>query len=599
MTLGGVFLFAITELLSNFELLQRGPLWIMWLLAVGCGALFLLRRRLQVVRPASFDPFVLLCATACFVVVFITGATAFISPPNSADAMAYHMPRVIYWAEQASVRFFPTPYLNQIMLQPLTEYAMLHLYLLSGGDQFVNLIQWFASAISIIAVSLAAGLFGANARGQAIAALFCATLPAGVLASSGAKNDYALAMWMIVAVCFAIRFASTSAITDALFLGAACGLAFLTKATGYIFLPLLIGAIFLARWRPTRSALTAGVAAAFLALAISTPHYIRNYALSGSVLGFDSAQGDGLFRWRNESFGWRQTISNVMRNGSEQLGARSDRWNQRVYYGTLAIHKYLSIDPNDEATTWRWSKFVPPKNANHEADSPNRWHLVVLAVVAGILFWRAIHGHDRERAFYLVAMLVGFIAFCAYLKWQPFMARLFLPLFVAAAPLAGIAGELPKKIGLLIQVPLCLLLLDNARLPLLQNWVRPLTGRSSMLRVNRDDLYFADMTPWNNKDSFFQSADLVIRSGCATIGIDIHNFQLEYPLMALVRQRNPTARFVHTAVMNPSRSYRQPVEGAPCVIVCLDCAGDTSRLKLYEQFPKVSTFGKFVVLAKE
>ncbi len=622
----GVALVVITELLSAFHALERWPLFFCWL-ALAVAAVLRFRPRLSFTIPAAArDPVVILANVGAAAILILTALTAAYSPPNSADAMAYHMPRVVYWAEQSSVRFFPTPYFNQIMLQPLAEYAMLHTWLLTGGDRLVNFVQWFGSVGSIIGVSAIAALMGAGARGQALAALFCATLPAGVLASSGAKNDYFLAMWLVCTIYFAARFARSLQLRDALALGAALGLALLTKATAYLFAPWLLAAVFLPHTiRVSRRAfLRAAALACALLLGgiLNAPQYARNLELSGSILGFDSAHGDGFFRWRNETFGWKQTASNMLRNLSDQLGGRSEKWNHEVYDWIVRAHQRLGINVNDPATTWRWTTFEPPRNANHEANANSKWHLLILAIATGIALWRLIYAREpRERqhrannaglALYSLALLCGYVAFCAYLKWQLYEARLFLPLLVASAPLAGAAldwgmrpptWKMPAAPRLLSQLLLCLFLLSTARRPATENWVRPLKGPRSVFRVSRDDQYFADMTQWNNRATYIRTIQLLTSLGtkpaCHIIGIDASGYPLEYPLMALLRERIPGVLFVHTGVHNVSARFRPSVEAAPCAVVCLDCAGDHQRQSLYQSLPWRADVDKFVVFRSD
>jgi hypothetical protein len=590
----GVALWALTEGLGSVGLLSRAPLAIGWAVVIGSAVCVWaitdpLRARLRSEpRPSGSGPVLWISILGIAGALAVTAVTAATSPPNSADAMAYHLPRVVYWAEQHSVRFFPTPYLNQIMLQPMAEYAMLHTYLLSGGDHFINFVQWFALVGCIVAVSAIAREFGAGARGQAIAALFCATIPGAVLAATGAKNDLLLALWLACAVYFAARWAVTASPRDATLFGCALGLALLTKATAYLFAPWPLAGILL-RTKPNLLARGA-VPAILCALAINAPQYARNVQLSGSPLGFDSAQGNGYYRWRNETFGWKQTVSNFLRNSADQLGARSPRWNRAVFDSVAAAHGTLNIGLDDPSTTWRGAAFAPPVNANHEANAPNRWQLAILCGAAAWLFCR-----KRRVALYALSLLCAFVAFCAYLKWQPFMGRLVLPLFVLGSPLAAVAEEIAP---VWLQAALCLFLLNNARPALFQNWVRPLEGPRSTLHRSRNEMYFADMGQWDNAPSYPAAVAALRESGCSVVGIDINNFQLEYPLQALLRQAAPGVLFVHTAVDNPSRRYRQPVTTPPCAIACLDCLGDTTRLELYREFPVRVTAGKFVILRR-
>ncbi len=559
----GTATLAITEILSPLHLLARGPLLAAWALAITCWVWRGARLPLPHRAPLEW----LLAALVAIPVLL----AALLSPPNSADAMAYHLPRIVYWAQAQSVAFFPTPYLNQIMLQPLAEYCMLHTYVLSGGDRWINCIAFAAYAGSVLGASAIAGAMGLGTRAQAWAAVLCATLPNAILQGSGAKNDFLLGFWLVCAVCFALR-------REGPYLALSIGLALATKATAYLFLPPLL--VYAASALPRRHLLWIATSV----LALNGPQYFRNWKLSGNPLGFDSAQADGVYRWRNESPGPRALLSNAVRHTSEQLGGRSQQWNRAVYDAALHLHHAFGLDPQDAATTWPGARFEPPVNANHEANANNHWHLLLL-LLAAIL---ALALRQRQWTFYAAALLSAFLCFCFYLKWQPFLARLELPLFLVGTPLAAWALERARRPWLGVAV--CLFLVNSARPALFENWTRPLKGPRSLFVTARDDNYFSDMGQWHNQSSYEEAVAQTAQSGCLLIGVDINHNQLEYPYHALLRQRLPRVRFVHSSVSNASARYQDSSAPKPCAVFCPDCAGDLQKPALYGEPTRIGSF---------
>ena len=219
----------------------------------------------------------------------------------------------------------------------------------------------------------------------------------------------------------------------------------------------------------------------------------------------------------------------------------------------------MGLNPQDPDTTWRGSHYEQPRNSNHEADANNRWHLLLLAAAVVV----AAFPGRRRWLLYAAGLAAAFLLFCFYLKWQPFLARLELPLFVLAAPLAGMLLESLRPSWMAI--PVCLFLLANARLPLLENWTRPLRGPHSLWVETRDRAYFNDMVQWDNRASYLEAVDLTVRSACDTVGLDSSENQLEYPFQALLLRQRPSVRFVHTGVENASARYY------PCLLYTSRC----------------------------
>lgn len=551
---GGVVLVLSTEALSLFKGLTTQAVALLWLAAALLGGVYLWRRRGSLAMPGPPAGTInrALTASVVFLVVLL-GLVAFFVPPNTWDAMAYHVARIAHWAQQGSVAHYHTTITRQIYQPPGASFAILHLYLLAQGDRFVNLVQWASMVGSLLGVWVLAALLGGGQRARVLAMVVAATIPIGVLEATTAQNDYVEAFWLVCLAVFVV------ARQGPVFVGLALGLALLTKGTGYPFAAPLVAwwaaeAIARKRWR----AVGPLAIVALLAVGINAGHYTRNLAGYGTPLG---PGRDGPFVYANERHGVLPTLSVAVRNLALHAATPWPRVNTGVTTVIERLHGWAGLDMNDPLTTWYQKRFaVGPFHVNEDL-VPNGAHLVLI----GLSFVAAlVRRRPRRLAIYVVTLVISFLVFSAAFRWQPWHTRLELPLFVLAAPVVGLVLEHRRLVGPLVGVGLLAL----ALLTILFNESRPPTGERSVFRAERTAQLFA-----NRRDleaAYRAAASRIKDLRCQRVAIWSARDAAEYPLWVLTGAHWNGVRVEHFNMEHPAATscalFISPLYDAPASI---------------------------------
>jgi len=288
-TLAMAWLVLGTELLSLAHAITFLPVLLWWLVPLPF-AIFLIvvnhhRRRFLPPWP-RFPVFDYFLSAAILFILGWSFCQAVFSPPNNVDAQEYHLQRQVFWMQQHSVEHFPTSNLRQVAMPPLTEFAGLHLMVLTGGDHFHNLVQWFAFVLALFAVSLTTRRFGVSSTTQVLAALWTATIPLAFLQASNDKNDVVTLMWACLATYWVLLLATRSRLRlpHIALIGLAFGALALTKGTGLIFgLPIGMLAVFYLWRHQWRLAFPALAVIGAVALLVNAGHFARNQHTFGSI----------------------------------------------------------------------------------------------------------------------------------------------------------------------------------------------------------------------------------------------------------------------------------------------------------------------------
>lgn len=590
---GGVALLVLTEALSAARALTAAGVVVGWA-SLGLLAAAWRRQRAGGAsrpttgagRPPALGPSDRLLLAGVVAVGALLALLALSAAPGNLDSMTYHLPRVMHWAQERTVAFYPTNVARQLYLGPFAEMAVLHLVLPAGSDRPANVVQLAAWALSLVAVASLARRLGGGQRARVAAVVAAATLPMGLLQATSTQNDLVAGLWLLLAVAHLPQEGEPGG--SWLGAGAALGLGVLTKSTvALLALPFVVRALVTsARRRPSEAIRGAAVLAA-VPLLLVLPHALRNLATFGSPLGpREGGPGEApVAAYANEAIGPRVAVSNVLRGAAVHLATPVHSANDAVVRAVRAAHDGMAISTEDPRTTWPGTRFALPFAA-HEDFVGNPLHLVLFGAAIAAFLLRRPSRHATAWP-YAACLLSAALLFSVALRWQPWISRLQLPAFLLAAPLAGVFLERLARGRLATPVGALLLL---AALPFaLRNYTRPLVGRGNVFATERWTQYFVSRPEL--AAPYAEALRAATAGGCRSIGLAISENDLEYPFWALAGATGPRPAFHHVDVANATARLASP---PVCAVLATRPVGraapaePATRLRVVREFEGVA-----------
>lgn len=440
---GMVYVF--TEALSAFDALNELWLNVVW----GAAALLLgywlwQKKRFVSTYRLLHHRFLLLIQTCQkqpilwgFVgVAIILGLLSVAVAPNNYDSMAYHLPRVMHWIQHQNVEYYPTAVARQLYHNPLAEYLILHIQILSGSNYLANAVQFVAWGLCLALISLIIKVLKGNITQQVVGVCWAFAIPMGLFQSTSTQNDLVAAFFLLAVVYLGLSLCQAYRLwwEQALYLSLAVGMGALTKYTMLFFaLPFCVwfGMVWLQKYGFQVCFKVALMVVFFVGISLG-PFMYRNVGTFHNLVGPEPHTSLNL-PMANTPLNIENTVANMIRHGGNHFGLPAKTYNDWIDRGIQNVFQLLDLQWNNRNNTYLNECYHTAFGFDEDmASNPLHLLLFLVAVVYLIFTYKRLKGIATPYVFLSVCIGICFVLFSVLLRWQSMSGRLLLPLTLLA-----------------------------------------------------------------------------------------------------------------------------------------------------------------------
>jgi len=281
-------------------------------------------------------------------------------------------------------------------------------------------------------------------------------------------------------------------------------------------------------------------------------HASRNFHLYHQLLGPPGELcGDTIvFKYQNDRMDVGRFCYSLLRN----IGLHGNidgipRFRETIQTGVQSAPRWLGVPKDDPATTWTGTTFEISCYRSEDVTG-NFPEVVVFTLACALVIFR--WGNSKAiMPIYCLCTIAGGVLFVLMLRWQPWHARLHLPLFMAMAPFCGaVLGSLRVPWG--TAVTACVIVCYAVPF-LIMNGSRPLFGKGNVFKTKREKQYFVGNPAL--AQSYKNAVALLKGEHCKSVGLQTGANDFQYPFWTLAERAGiPDARFIQVNVANTSKT---------------------------------------------